>query len=182
MTTLITRLYSSVDQAEAAASALAVKKFPSAMMSIVSGESDSSAARQKIVDAGVYPAAAATYATKVAAGNALLILEAGFGKVYKAKDILAGTGAIDAGVKHTEVYTGGVTSHDPQPTRHLPELLNITVFTGEELPKSGQTWLPFHSLFRFPLLSSKGPRSGLSTGKLFSQMIGMPMIIKYRET
>lgn len=152
------------------------------MMSIVSGETDPTAARQKITDAGVYPAAAATYASKVATGNALLILEAGFGKVFKAKSVLENTGAIDAGVKHTEVYTGGVTSADSQPTRHLPELLNVTVFTGETLPKSGQTWLPFHSVFRFPLLSSREPRAKLYTGKLFSQMLGMPMLIKYRES
>lgn len=180
MTTIITRLYSSSEQADAAVDTLADKKFSRGAVNIVSGISDANAAKKQISALGVYPNAAATYADKVAGGNALLVVNVGFGMAYKAKSALADTGAIDGGVKHTEVHASEPESTGQGQTRHLPELLNMTVFTGESLPHSGETWLPFHSIFRFPLLSSKEGRASLITGKLFTQF--MPMIIKYRES
>lgn len=182
MTTIITRLYSSHDQAEAAANLLASNKLPRSLMSIVSGSTDAGAAKDQISALGVYPNAAQTYASKVAGGNALLVVHAGFGKAYKVTGVLAETDTIDAGVKYTEVMASDMSSRREEKQRHLPELLNITVATGEQLPYPGQTWLPFHSLFRFPLLSGKGGRSNLLDNKLFSKMFGMPMLIKYRES
>lgn len=181
MTTIITRLYSSAADAESAVSAATAKKFPKSSMAIVSGTTDAAVAKAQLSALGVYPGAAATYANSVAGGNAVLVIQASFGKAYKASAAVEDTGAIDTDVKHTEVYAGALTSPEPESTRHLPELLNVTMFTGEKLPRNGQTWLPFHSLFRLPLLSSRAARAGL-TSTLFSKMVGMPMLIKYRES
>lgn len=182
MTTIITRLYSTHDQAEAAANMLASSKLPRSLISIISGSSDAVAANGEISALGVYPNAAAIYASKVVGGNALLVVHAGFGKAYKVTGILAETDTIDAGVKYTEVMASDMSSRREEKQRHLPELLNITVMTGEQLPYPGQSWLPFHSLFRFPLLSKSGGRAGVFKSKLFSKMFGMPMLIKYRES
>lgn len=182
MTTIITRLYSTHEQAEEAVKVAAAKKFPKVSMQIVSGTSDVTAAHAHLSALGVYPGAASTYANKVAGGNAVLVMQASFGKAYKAAAAVEDTGAIHADVKHTEVYAGAMESPKPEPTRHLPELLNVTMLTGEKLPYSGESWFPFHSIFRFPLLSSKESRASLLTSKLFSKMFGMPMLVKYRES
>lgn len=182
MTTIITRLYSSHDHAEAAASKLAANKIARGLISVVSGSSDAGAAKSEISGLGVYPNAAETYAAKVAGGNALLVVHAGFGMTYKVTSTLADTDALHTDVKHTEVMVSDMSTRREEKTRHLPELLNITVATGEQLPYPGQTWLPFHSLFRLPLISSKGGRANLLDNKLFSKMFGMPMLVKYRES
>lgn len=182
MTTIITRLYSSQEQAEAAANKLSASKIARSSVSIVSGSSDAGTAKKEISDLGVYPNAADIYSSKVAGGNALLVVHAGFGMTYKVTGALADTNALHADVKHTEVMVSDMSTRREEKPRHLPELLNITILTGEKLPHAGQTWLPFHSLFRFPLLSEKGGRSNLLDNKLFSKMFGMPMLIKYRES
>jgi len=182
MTTIITRLYATNEQAEEAVKTAAAKKFPKVSMKIVSGANDPAESTAELKALGVYPGAAAVYADKVAGGHAVLVMQASFGKAYKAAAAVENTGAIHADVKHTEVYAGAMTSPTPESTRHLPELLNVTMLTGEKLPYSGQTWLPFHSFFRIPLLSKKVARAGLLTNTLFSKMVGMPLTIKYRES
>lgn len=182
MTTIITRLYSSHDDALKASEAVHAAKISRSTMEIVSGTSDMAAAKSEIAELDVYPSAAETYASKVASGHALLVVHAGFREVYRTKNALKDTGAIDAGVKYTELFVSDTTSPREQMPRHLPELVGFTVFTGDHLPHPGQTWLPFHSFFRFPLLSKRESRAKLVTGKLFSKMFGMPMTIKYRES
>ena len=182
MTTIITRLYSSHDDALKASEAVKAAKISRSTMEIVSGTSDMAAAKSEIAALGVYPSAASTYATKVASGHALLVVHAGFREVYRTKNALKASGAIDAGVAHTELFVSDATKPREAPTRYLPELFNFTVFTGDHRPYQGKTWLPFHQFFRFPLLSKREPRGGVLTNKLFSKMFGMPMIIKYRES
>jgi hypothetical protein len=182
MTTIITRLYSSHDDALKASEAVYAAKISRSTMEIVSGTADTAAAKSQIAALGVYPSAAATYASRVASGHALLVIHAGFREVYRTKNALSGTGDIDAGVAHTELFVSDPTKPREAPTRYLPEPFNFTVFTGDHLPYQGQTWLPFHKFFRFPLLSKREPRAGVLTNKLFSKMFGLPMTIKYRES
>lgn len=182
MTTIITRLYSSHDDALKASEAIYAAKISRSTMEIVSGTTDMAAAKSEIAALGVYPSAATTYAGKVASGHALLVVHAGFREVYRTKNALKDTGAIDVGVAHPELFVSDITKPRETMPRHLPELVGFTVFTGDQLPHAGETWLPFHAFFRFPLLSKREPRSGVLTNKLFSKMFGMPMIIKYRES
>lgn len=161
MPTIVTRLYADAATAAAAAADLAAKGFRASEVSVFSGKDVTA---QAIGKAGVYAAAAATYAERVKAGAALAVVDASTGNVFRAVKALEARGPIPAAVASTETY---YPSKEPRSryadNKHLPTLLNPGTFFFDNLFRSiiRGTWTP-------NLLTSWNLRSGLLTGKLFT--------------
>lgn len=175
MTTIVTRLFASPDQAAAAAAALKSEDFLDRHVHVIAGD-DALAA---ILDAGVHRSAALIYADRLKQGAGLVVTQAQFGMALKAAKILKQHGPIASGVKSQDVYVGSVDNRPMYPNRYLPILLdNTTVFSGLLLPALTSRNRLFSRMVGLPMLSNKrAPRASLSSMR-FSSMLGLPLLTR----
>lgn len=186
MTTIITRLYGDKRKASRVVSALKSENYLDRDIDVITGKDDPddpehAALRAEMKKAGVYANAAATYAEKVAEGNALLVLRAPFGRAKGALPIIDAHNSIDAGVKYTEVYAGARESVKVKRDQYLPILLNDqTMMSGDVLPGLVKTSTPFSSAFGIPvLMESKGKAKLLTDNPTpFSSLFGMTLLTR----
>jgi hypothetical protein len=186
MTTLITRLYRTLDEAEAARKALRSDGCPSSAISLLSKEaSHSGHDLAAIQEAGVYPSAAALYAPHVEEGASLLVVRAPFGAAVRTHEILDDFPALDVGVSPVDAY---VESH-PSPRRSKDASATLLdsdlLFLSEDLMppallKDGWTFSHYLGL---PLLTDWMPTRGalLSGRSTISSYFGLPLLTK-RQT
>jgi hypothetical protein len=203
MTTFVTRLYETRDKAASAAAALSAIKFKPSDVDVFSGGDGTVAALRK---AGVYPAAAAVYAARIAAGAALVVARAPFGFAKQVVTILDKHAPVPAAVKYTETYADSAPGKVYE-KKYLPELVNYPILSDGMLPpaltkksiifssffgiptlsdKQGRAELlpdnptPFSSLFGLKLLSSREPGDNLIRGNTtpFSSLFGLPLLTR----
>jgi hypothetical protein len=176
MTTIITRLYASSDKAAAAVSALKAKNFRNADVDCVAGDDAGGALRA----AGVYEAAAQTYAEKLKEGGAVVVVRAPYGNTILARRILDAAGPEASPVKHDEVFIGSVDKPSCSDSRYLPELLpeGTLVMSDMLFPRAviKGDWTLTGS---FGLLSNREPKVSLSDNATpFSSALGLPLLSK----
>ena len=187
MTTLITRLYRALTEAEAAKKALNADGCPNSAISLLYKSSEAGARHvahdlAAIQQAGVYPSAAAIYAPHVEEGAALLVVRAPFGTAIRTHEILSDFPAMDVGVSPKDAYV----ESRPSPRRSAEPRANLLdsdllFLSGDLMPpallKSGWT---FSHYFGLPLLTDWMPtRGGLLSGKsTISSYLGLPLLTK----
>lgn len=190
MTTNITRLYASAEKAAAAVSALKAKKFKDSDIDCVAGGDGAAAA---LSAAGVYEAGAQTYAEKLKAGGAVVVVRAPYGNAILAKRVLDAAGPEASPVKYDEVYVESADKPVCTKDRYLPELLpdgtlvlsemlfpravikgDWKMFGGglsNRVPTGGLSDWSFSRMLGLPLLSSRTPKVNLITSPPYSSLI-----------
>lgn len=183
MTTIITRLYRTPDEAEAARDALGAEGCPSGAVSLLAsspdaGGSDLAAIRR----AGVYESAAIVYAGHVAEGAALLVVRAPFGTAFRTLEILEDFPDVDVGISHPDAYVESQASGRHSKNGEAALLNSDLLLLSEDLMppallKNGWT---FSHLFGLPLLTNWMPTGGsLVTGRTtISSYLGLPLLTK----
>ncbi|WP_293867403.1 hypothetical protein [uncultured Alsobacter sp.] len=170
MTTIITRLFASPDKGAAAVSALKAKKFKDSDIDCIAGDGAAGA----LSAAGVYEAAAQTYAEKLKDGGAVVVVRAPYGNAILAKRVLDAAGPEASPVKYDEVYLEAADKPVCTKDRYLPELLpEGTLVLSDMLfprPVIKGDWHMFGGG-----LSNRVP-SGNLTDWSFSKMLGLPML------
>ena len=135
MTTVITRLYADGDAASAAARRLGWEGLPARAVQVIggSGMSRDDIAR-KMEKAGVHETAVGTYAERVAAGNALLVVRATYkplGAAQITRDVTARTKTIDIPGVVDDHYVVDPPDHAPSVLKDHPRLLSLDLDFGE---------------------------------------------------
>lgn len=182
MTTIITRLYASGDQAAAAATALRDSEFDDANISVFGAGPDQAGA---VMAAGVHQSASDIYAHHLGEGAGLVVVRAPYGSAVTAMRILNRFDPVKTAVKVTERYLG---TPDPRAKEILPQAkkrmgTDILVCSDGLFPPAvirGTTF--FSAWLGFPLLSMRGARASLVSGSTtpFSSALGLPMLSKGR--
>ena len=176
MTTIITRLFPSLDQAAAAAASLNLHGLRPEEINLVRGDSASMAA--DIGRGGVSKAQAAAYARQIADGGALVTAHARFGLAAGAMKILDAHGAVAGGDARGEHFAR--QEMDPTPLSHF---LDIPTLSKNPTPFASffNLWsltrnaTPLSSLLSLPTISRK--KAFLTFGKLQSgPVFGMEQI------
>ncbi len=190
MTTLITRLYRALADAEAAKKALNADGCPNSAISLIYKATEAGGRPvahdlAAIEQAGVYPSAAVIYAGHVDEGASLLVVRAPFGTALRTHDILADFPAMDVGVSPADAYVESRPSPrrsaDPRATLLDSDLLFLS---GDLMPpaltKRGWT---FSHYFGLPLLTGWMPTRGalLSGRTTISSYFGLPLLTKSQE-
>ena len=188
MTTIITRLYATADEAKTVVGALRKEGFAKGDITVLSGDGGTGSAdlMPAILEKGVYKAAAAIYADRVSQGASLLILRAPFGSATTAQALLEDTDAIDAGVKHPDSYEEAMPTRKVEWGKNLPVLLSSDVLTFSDglFPRAVLKNWSFSSLFGLPYLTDWLPTGGsLIDGSTtpFSSRLGLPLLTE-RQT
>ena len=186
MTTLITRLYETVERASAAANALAAMEFRDKHYDVIAAPviktkpaADTLAGVNAALSrAGVIPRSAAVYAPRIVEGNALVVVRAPIGTSFEVTDILDGFEPIDLGLRdevHLPAEAGLPRKvYRPSATSLLPR--DAMILSGRKfLPAitSRQTG-PWSGLIR------SGPSAGLIKERTtpFSSTLGLPLLTK----
>lgn len=187
MTTIITRLYATPDKAAEVVSALHASRFGKKLVSVITADA-AGGVREAIGKAGVYAAAADIYAKHVAGGEALVVLQAPYGRAVQALNLLENFEAVPTAVRHTEAYVESrETPKVSLSSKNLPVLLNsdVLVMSDGMFPRAVfRKNAFFSSLFGIPLLSgSNGPMSNLiqTNTTPFSSMFGLPTLTRSQE-
>lgn len=164
MTTIITRLYEDEKTAQPVVDALHEEGFPANTVMLISGGD----AEAQMTAADVAEDAAATYAAKVAEGNAVVVVRAPltpFGAARRAMEIVDATPSIHVGIANDNVYLSDAGRAGLSVmTDHPHMLLSKSIRARQE---------PVTALIGFPMLSE--PRTSNSvfdeprtiTGKSF---------------
>lgn len=129
MTTIVTRLYATLDAARAAAKGLTDVKFPAKSLYVVGASAGATAASvtAELKKAGVTAATQATYASKILGGNALVVAQAPFGNVYRVTEVLDAAGPIPSGVAKEENFVS-------ETARYMPaKLMTGARFCGNDM-------------------------------------------------
>jgi hypothetical protein len=187
MTTLITRLYRTLDEAKAARKALKADGCPNKAISLLfkAPETEAHPAPHDLAAierAGVYPSAAKTYAPHVEAGAALLVVRAPFGAAVRTHEILDGFPDLDVGVSPVDAYI------ESQPTPRRSKDGSATLLDSDLLFLSDNLAPPallkdgwtFSHYLGIPLLTDWMPTGGgLFQGKsTISSYLGLPLLTK----
>jgi hypothetical protein len=190
MTTLITRLYRTREEAEAARTALRADGCPGSRISLVSRSPGPDATPAPhdlaaIQQAGVYPSAAKLYAPHVEEGAALLVVRAPFGAAVRTHEILDDFPDLDVGVPRVDAYI------ESQPSVRRSKDGSATLLDSDLLFLSGDLMPPallkdgwtFSHYLGIPLLTDWMPTGGaLFAGKsTISSYLGLPLLTK-RQT
>ncbi|MHB2165568.1 hypothetical protein [Alsobacter sp. R-9] len=183
MTTIITRYYGALEQADAAMAQLEEEGLARVHMDrfvAVEGVADA------IVTAGVNPSSAGAFAERLAQGGALVVVRAPFGQALWASDILDAHGPIDAGVENVNLYVESTPSHPQRYNNYLPVLLDsdALILSGPSFPAIAKSW-SFSGMLGLPMLSkSQAPKAKLISGSTtpFSSALGLPLLTKERES
>lgn len=188
MTTIITRLYATADEAKTVVGALRTEGFAKGDIEVLSNSAGTGSADllPVILEKGVYKAAATIYAERVSHGASLLILRAPFGSATAARTVLEDFDSIDAGVKHPDAYQEAMPTRKVEWGKNLPVLLNSDVLTLSDglFPRAVLKNWSLSSLFGLPYLTSWMPTGGsLIEGSTtpFSTRLGLPLLTK-RQT
>tara|TARA_R110002020_G_scaffold37723_3_gene113819 strand:+ start:452 stop:1003 length:552 start_codon:yes stop_codon:yes gene_type:complete len=180
MTTLITRLYETVERASTAANALAAINYRDKHYDVIAAPATASLAdvNAALSSAGVIPRSAAVYAPRILDGNALVVVRAPIGTSFAAEDVLDGFEPIDLGMRD-EVHLPAEASLPPKVYRQRATSLlprDAMILSGRKfLPAitSRQTG-PWSGLIR------SGPSAGLIRDRTtpFSSTLGLPLLSK----
>ena len=196
--TTITRLYDSHERAAGAVNELLKNDdFSGRNVRIIAPGSDSVTTdnvMSAVSKAGVYPAAAATYADHLRQGGALVVVQAPFGCAHAAKDALDKHGPTSTDVKHTAVHTGTSSSSRLINNKNLPILVprDTLIFSGsvtgalskKSRARAGLTKnaTPLSSALGLPLLNNKPPKAKLAKSATpLSSMLGLPTLSKKKS-
>jgi hypothetical protein len=187
MTTIITRLYATPEKAAEVAAALHAGRFGKQLVSVITDDA-AGGVRAAIGKVGVYAAAADIYAKHVAGGEALVVVQAPYGRAVQAVNLLDTFEAVPTAVRHTEAYVESKeTPKTSLSSKNLPVLLNsdVLVMSDGMFPRAVfRKNAFFSSLFGLPLLSgSNGPMSSLieTNTTPFSSMFGLPTLTRSQE-
>jgi hypothetical protein len=182
MTTIITRLYASGDQAAAAANALRESEFDNDNINVFSAGADQAAA---IRAAGVHDSASEIYASHLRDGAGLVVVRAPFGSAVTASRILSRFHPVKTAVKTTDRYLG---TPDPRRREILPQPKKrmgtaILVCSDGLFPPAvirGSSF--FSEWLGLPLLSARTGKAKLVSGNStpFSSTLGLPVLSKGR--
>lgn len=198
MTMLVTRLYRSARDAEAAKAALVAYGFAPRDVTILAGGLANPGAAAKA--AGVHMKAREAYAPRIAAGASLLVMRAPFGTYNEAREIVDAYDPVDAGLAKPDVFVrareprlmakrpsqtgllGDVRFFDFLPDRargpifgFMPAILRGGLFAF--IPDL--TRFRFSSLIPGPVLLTGARKSKLITGNTtpFSRALGLPLLV-----
>jgi len=187
-TTVITRIYETRDQAQAVVAALKPHRFSAEDMDIVGGDlsqpMDADAAKRKLEYTGVLASQIGGLADHAAAGKAVLVIRAGFGRASTAMSVADAHDPIEPGVKHTELFDAGTSVSQLSRRKPGPVLLarGTTVLSGKDVGSYGRrNPTPFSSLFKIPVLKRSGGNAKLLQEKRFTDGL-MPMLKHGRFT
>lgn len=186
MTTILTRLYTSADEASAAAGSLLENGFAARDVDIVnppvlredSTSADTGSISDSIMAAGAFKSVASACAARVAGGDSAVIVRATFGMAKKGSKLLDDHNPIDAALRHPNAYIGDMTKPDEPFKWALPELLSITFLTGEDPPFKGRSWT-VSGMIGLPFFTNRGSGTKLIS-KRFSESMGMKMLWDHR--
>lgn len=181
MTTILTRLYASADEASAAADTLLENGFVSRDIDLISGGEGHTAESLagNLAQAGVFTSVAGDYATRVAGGESALVVRAPFGMAKRGATLLGKHNSLDAGIKHANAYVGDLSKQDEPFKWPLPELLNVTFMTGDDPPFKGRSWT-MSGMLGLPFFANRGSGTKLISEKRFSESMGMKMLWDHR--
>jgi hypothetical protein len=161
MTTVITRLYESVDMARDVAATLRAEGFPDATLDVIT-----TADADRMEAARVDRRAAERYASAMAQGHALLVCRAPFtpfGAAARAQMVANATPSVDVGVANENVYIREVADlgrHEASVLAHHPLMMTRDDYVG-----SGWSGWRLSDVFGFTTVSRRRARpDNLSTG------------------
>lgn len=165
MTSIFTRLYANADHASRVAAELKSVGYKERQMAVVAQGGD---VVSKLRANGVYETAANVYAKRIAQGNAVLVLHAGFGRAAKAVPILDAHDPIETEVKFTETF--GLER--PKPANIIRPSRSKSVISRRMDPakrKSTVSPTPFSKMFGMKPLAQ--PKKGAKSLKSGSRLI-----------
>jgi hypothetical protein len=161
MTTIISRVYADEATAQAAANKLAIKGIPRNSCHIIT---HGDAAETLMERAQVHASAMKSYSKLLAAGNAVLVVQATFkplGAASLTREILSKTDPIDAGKLTDDFKVSWQPDKSPSIMKDHPHMLSI---------KGMQPRGTITSAFGMPMLKKHNAKRSVSTGKRMSRM------------
>ncbi len=175
MTTVITRLFANKAAATAVEDRLRWEGFPRNVVRVVAASegSDTNDIAAKLTRAGVQGDTAAAYASKMAGGNALIVVNATYkplGAARIAREVLADQNSISVGDLEEENYVREGRDHAPSVLKDHPRFFSLPADIEAELPRG-----PISSEIGMRLLSNKPRKNKVISGGSFMSRAFWPM-------
>jgi hypothetical protein len=154
MTTVVSRLYDSVEKANGVADQLRADGFPDAYLSVITDPD-----AEKMKEARVNAAAAEAYSAQMKAGQAVFVCRAPFtpfGAARRAIEVADGTDWIDAGVGASNDNQPDEMTLDTRPSSILED--HPLMLTRDYVGSGWSEW-KLSDVFDIPLLTARRERS-----------------------